>query len=170
MLSHSIAKSLWLLMAALLIMAGSAIPFPLLVLFSTITLAAPLVREFRRHSDLDERQLQISHYSSHIAYLVFLVLLGFVLVNEWIIKGQKSEMIWFILLFLPIGLKAIICLFQNYGSASEIRGFMALFFRGIVPQDVLDERQAFIGNFSSHIAFYLYAATVVFYVMFIVFL
>lgn len=166
MFSHSLLKSLWLLMAALLIMLGNTMPLPLLILLAFITIVAPLIREFRRHTDLDERQLQITHYSSHIAYFVFSILLCMVLIKEWIMKGQRPDIILFILLFLPIVIKTVICIFQNYGLAGDIHGFMALFFRGVVPQKLLDERQHIIGNFSSHIAFYFYVATVVFYIIF----
>jgi hypothetical protein len=153
-------------MVALLIMLGNTIPLPLLIFLAFITIAAPLIREFRRHTDLDERQLQIGHYSSHIAYFVFLILLCMVLIKEWIMKGQRPDIILFVLLLLPIVIKTVICIFQNYGLAAGIHGFIALFFRGVVPQKLLDERQHIIGNFSSHIAFYLYVATVVFYVIF----
>jgi hypothetical protein len=166
MFSHSLLKSLWLLMAVLLIISGNSLPFPILAIFSYATLLAPLVREFSRHSDLDERQLQISHYSSHIAYLVFLILLALIFIKEWMIKGQAVETVWFILLSLPVASKVIICVYQNYGSAKGIHGFLDLFFRGVVPQKTLDERQDIIGNFSSHIALYLYTAILLSYILF----
>jgi hypothetical protein len=167
MFSNSLMKSLWLLLAALLIMLGNGIPFPLLVFLSFVVLATPLFMEFRRCTDLDERQIQISHFSSHIAYFVFLFLLGLGLINEWMIKGQTPEPILFILFFVPIGAKAIICLFQNYGSVSGVHGFMRLFFRGIVPEkSTIDERQHIIGNFSSHIAFYIYMILLVTWLLF----
>ena len=121
MFSHSLFKSIWLLMVVLLVMLGNAIPFPLLFSLSFIALALPLFREFKRRSDLDERQVQISHFSSHIAYFIFLILLMLILINEWIIKGKSPETIWLILLFVPIGLKVITCFFQNYGSIKGLR-------------------------------------------------
>jgi|WetSurMetagenome_2_1015567.scaffolds.fasta_scaffold99918_1 hypothetical protein len=162
MFSNSFLKSLWLLLVALLILLENAVPFQILVFLSFIAIAAPLIREFRKRSDLDERQMEISHYSSHIAYFVFLFLLGLGFINEWMIKGQRPELIMFLLLFIPISAKVVICLFQNYGSPSGPRGFARLFFRGIVPADkAIDERQNVIGNFSSHIAFYVYTIMVV---------
>jgi hypothetical protein len=162
MFSNSIIKSLWLILVALLIMQINITLFPLLVFLSFIVIAAPLIREFRKKSDLDERQIEISHYSSHIAYFVFLLLLGLGFINEWAIKGRRPELIIFLLFLVPISTKIIICLFQNYGSPTGIRGFTRLFFRGIIPSDkAIDERQNVIGNFSSHIAFYVYTVMIV---------
>jgi hypothetical protein len=80
--SIEILKSLWLLAAAFMIIIGHALPTWILIVFVIITISAPLIREFRKKTDLDERQIQISHFTSHIAYFVFSALLILVIVKE----------------------------------------------------------------------------------------
>ncbi|MFZ5516931.1 MAG: hypothetical protein ACOY90_09860 [Candidatus Zhuqueibacterota bacterium] len=166
MISSSILKSLWLLLVVLLIMLGNGMPLFCIVFLALIVLAAPLVREFSKSTNLDERQVQISHLSSHIAYFSYSTLVAFVLCYEWFVKAQGPVVEWFVLLFLPMVVKIIICLYQSYGFVSGLRGLIHLFFRGIIPSKQVDERQNLIGNFSSHIAFYVYTAMVVFYIIF----
>jgi len=166
MISSSILKSLWLLLVVFLIILGNGMPLFLIVFLALVVLAAPLVREFSRTTKLDERQVQISHLSSHIAYFSYSTLVVFILCYEWFVNAQRPAAVWLIVLFLPMGVKLCICLYQSYGSVSGISGLIHLFFRGLIPTKQLDERQNLIGNFSSHIAFYLYTALVVFYIIF----
>lgn len=165
MISSSILKNLWLLLVVVLIIMGNAMPLFLLVFLALLVLSAPLFREFQKQGDMDERQIQITHYSSHIAYFAFSVLLALVLFKEWNAE-KEPRIIWFLLLGIPMSVKFTICIFQSYGSVPGILGFIHLFFRGIIPKNELDERQNLIGNFSSHIGFYLYTGFIVFYIIF----
>jgi hypothetical protein len=63
--------------------------------------------------------------------------------------------------------KMIFCTIQSYGPVKGgIRGIFCVFFRGIVKTKLVDERQHDIGNFSSHIAFYLYLTLILFFIIF----
>lgn len=165
MISSSIFKNVWLLLVVLLIIMGNSMPLFLLVFLALVVISAPLFREFQKHSDLDERQIQITHYSSHIAYFTFSALVVLVMFSEWH-ADKEPRILWLLLLGVPMTVKFLICVFQSYGSVHGISGFIHLFFRGIIPKNELDERQNLIGNFSSHIAFYLYTAMTVFYIIF----
>ncbi len=165
MISSSIFKNVWLLLVVLLIIMGNSIPLFLLVFLALLVISAPLFREFQKHGDLDERQIQITHYSSHIAYFAFSSLLALVLFKEWNSENEP-RILWFILLGIPMSVKFTIGIVQSYGSVPGFVGVFHLFFRGIIPKNELDERQNLIGNFSSHIAFYLYTAMTVFYIIF----
>ncbi len=161
-ISVSMLKSLWLFLVMLLVLLGNDIPFPLLALFVLVALAVPLMREFSRQTQSDERQKQIGHFSSHIAYFVFSGLLLFVLIKNF---GGKKNSIFLLLLLLPMLIKMAICLIQSYGLVKGFKNYVLLFCRGIIKIKSLDERQNYIGNFSSHIAFYTYVAALLFYII-----
>ena len=145
---------------------GHALPTWILVIFVIIVISAPLIREFRKKTDLDERQLQISHFTSHIAYFVFSALLILVIIREYFLNGQVY-FYWYILLLIPMIQKMIFCTIQSYGPVKGgIRGIFCVFFRGIVKTKLVDERQHDIGNFSSHIAFYIYLTLTLFFIIF----
>lgn len=161
----SLLKSIWFLMIIALVFVGREINFPTLVVLILLALLAPIVREFKSKTDLDERQIQISHYSSHIAYFTYTILLIFVIVREWMSKGEIPALLLFVLIFIPLLVKIAICLVQNYGEVRGISGFFKLFFRGILPARKFDERQSVIGNLSSHVAFYVFLCLTLFVVL-----
>jgi hypothetical protein len=151
-----VLKSLWFLLVIALVFGGREIYFPALVLTVALALLAPIIRELLSKAELDERQIQISHYSSHIAYFVYTFLLIFALIREWVIHEEVPTSLIFVLLAAPLATKMTLCMIQNYGGVSGLSGFLNLFFRGLLPAKKLDERQAVIGNLSSHVAFYVF--------------
>ncbi len=114
MKKFSLLKSLWLLLLVLLVMLGRGIPLPFLIPLLLIVLVAPLVREFHPATDLDERQLQISHFSSHVGFFTFLLLLLIIMVKEFVAQGQNPPAWAYALLIIPLVVKAIVSLYQNY--------------------------------------------------------
>jgi hypothetical protein len=161
-----VLKSLWFLLVIALVFGGRDVYFPVLVLIIALALLAPIIRELLSKTDLDERQIQISHYSSHIAYFVYSFLLIFALVREWAIPGEVPVSLIFVLLAAPLATKLALCLMQNYGGVSGFSSFLNLFFRGLLPTRQLDERQAVIGNLSSHVAFYVFLSLTLVVVLF----
>lgn len=151
-----VLKSLWFVLVIALVFVGRDVYFPGVVLITALALLAPLIREFQSRTNLDERQIQISHYSSRIAYFVYSALLIFVIIREWVKNGEIPSLLLFILIFAPLLAKIAICLYQNYGGVRGLAGFFNLFFRGILPSRRIDERQSVIGNLSSHVAFYVF--------------
>ncbi len=150
-------KNVWFLMVVLLVMMGRDLPFLVHVVLTLILLLIPLLREFIFKIDLDERQRHISHYSSHIAYFTYSFLIVFVLVKELIKPGQLTLLIFVMLLLIPLLVKIMISLFHSYTSRVKgLAGYLQLFFRGIIPSKKTDEWQQAVGNFSSHIAFYVF--------------
>jgi hypothetical protein len=133
---------------------------------SVIALAAPILREIFSKSDLDERQRQISHASSHIAYFVYTALLIFAVAREWLKTGEIPSALIFFLLAAPLVIKLVLCLVQGYGGVSGWTGFVNLFFRGLIPTSKLDERQNVLGNLSSHVAFYVFLTLTLVVVLF----
>lgn len=152
-----VLKAIWFFTAILLVMIARAIPLPLLIMLTALVVAAALLREFVFVDRLDERQRHISHFSSHVAYFTYATLVVFVIINESFSRGLTATLIFWLLLFLPLLFKIFIVLLQHYGSLPmRVADYVRLFFRGIVPSTVADERQLMIGNFSSHIAFYVF--------------
>lgn len=153
-----VLKALWFFVAILLIMAARAIPMPVVIVLTVLIVAVPLVREFIFKSPLDERQRHINHFSSHMAYFTYSVLIGFVFIRELLAGDQTAPLIFWLLL-IPLLFKITTVLLQRYGAPKKrLSDYVQLFFRGIVPSTVADERQHVIGNFSSHIAFYVFLA------------
>ena len=60
----------------------------------------------------------------------------------------------------------VICVFQSYGLVKGFKSYVLLFFWGMIKSNPVDERQNYLGNFSSHIAFYAYVALLLFYQIF----
>ncbi len=127
-MSKSLLKAIWLFAVVIAIMMAGGLPLWLLAPLLVVLLAAPLIREFSGHSDLDERQRYISHLSSHIALYVIIGLILFVMVYESISHHEPPEPALFMILIIPLVIKFIISLFENYGAtrASQlIAGFFA---------------------------------------------
>ena len=120
-ISFSMLKSLWLFAVVLIIFAARGLPVPVLIVLVVLALAAPLIREFRKKTDLDERQIRISHFSSHIAYYVYTASILLVMINEFISAGKNPDNVWYMLLLTPMVIKFYINLFQNYGAVQGAR-------------------------------------------------
>ncbi len=129
-ISMSLLKTVWLFAIVVLIMLGRGLPIWLLIVFTILALATPLVREFRKKTDLDERQVYISHFSSHISFYVVIGLLLFLMIQEYVKKGINPPPQWYLVLLVPLVIKFFINLFQNFGLRSGARG-IGFFFAGI---------------------------------------
>lgn len=129
-LSNKVIKNLWLFLLVVLIMLGNGMPVWLIGALSLLILAAPLVREFINPSHLDERQRYIGHFSSHIAFSAYLALLLFVMIFSYVHKGLNPPAELYLLLVVPLVIKFIISLFQNYGLKSAAQG-IGYFFSAI---------------------------------------
>jgi hypothetical protein len=151
-----VLKSLWFLAVVFLVILGSGLPFPVHCGLILLTLLAPLLREFLIRTDLDERQIQIGHYSSHVAYFVYSVLLFLIILRETVKLQPMTLLIFYVLFVVPLVFKILISLLQRYGTVQGWSGYLGVFFRGIFPPVKVDERQNAIGNFSSHVAFYVF--------------
>ncbi len=117
----SLLKIFWLIALVFILMVGWRLPLPLLTILIVLFLVAPLWREFSRKSDLDERQVFISHFSSHIAFYVFLGLLLFTLLYLYAPQHKNPEPHWYALLLIPLVVKFLVSLFQNYGALQASR-------------------------------------------------
>jgi hypothetical protein len=162
----ALLKSLWFLGIITLVFVGRNLYFPALVILTFLALLAPIARALWSKSDLDERQVQVSHFSSHIAYFTYSALLIFALLHEWSKNRAVPSPLLFSLLIIPLVAKMAVCVYQNYGRVSGVAGFFNLFFRGLLPSPRIDERQCVIGNLSSHIAFYLFLTLTLLVVLF----
>ncbi len=121
-LPESMGKILWLLLLVVVLMVGWRLPLVVLVAILLLFLLAPLWQEFRPRSPLDERQVYISHFSSHIAFYVFLALLLFILIYRYAPQHRNPESHWYALLLIPLVVKFMVSLFQNYGARAAARG------------------------------------------------
>lgn len=162
--AYPVLKSLWFLLVILLILINRGLPFPVLAVLTAVVLLAPLVRDYLFKQRPDERQVEISHFASHIAYLVFFVLDVMVLLRIKVPEDAGSPWLFFLLLAVPVALKFSISLYQHYGTVHGFSGLAAVLLRGVLPLRRVDERQNAIGNFSSHIAFYVWLTLMVLFI------
>jgi hypothetical protein len=159
--AYPVLKSLWFLLLILLVLINRGMPFPVLVGLTAVVVLAPLIREYVLKQRPDERQIEISHFSSHIAYLVFLAL-DLLVILRIALRIDEQPLWLFVFLFtLPIFVKFSISLFQQYGAVHGMNGLLHVLLRGILPARTIDERQAAIGNFSSHMAFFVWLVVLV---------
>ncbi|MCI0515403.1 hypothetical protein L0128_19490 [candidate division KSB1 bacterium] len=165
----SVVQSLWFLMIIFLIIVGGGLNVIVHGALILIALLVPLVRELAAKRDLDERQIQISHYSSHIAYFVYSLLLVLIIVQELLQPELTTLLIFSGLLLVPLLFKIGFSFFQRYGPVKGFSGYLHVLLRGILPPTKVDERQIAIGNLSSHIAFYVFLSLTI-SVMFIKFI
>jgi len=129
-LSFLLLKPFYLVSVVLLVMIARGLPLWFLIPLMILALAAPLIRENRPKTDLDERQIILSHYSSHIAFYLMIGLLLFVMLNKYLTVGKNPDPEWYMLLIVPLVVKLIISLFQNYGSVLAAR-YIAYFFAAV---------------------------------------
>jgi hypothetical protein len=161
-----VLKALWFLLTVTLVFAGRDMNFYLVLSLTLLALAAPILREILSKVDMDERQRQISHSSSHIAYFVYTVLLIFAVMREWLTTDKIPSALLLVLICAPLIIKFIVCQLQSYGGIRSPADLFDFFFRGIIPSNKIDERQNEIGNLSSHIAFYVFLSLTLFVVLF----
>ncbi|MBD3226301.1 MAG: hypothetical protein GF313_16350 [Caldithrix sp.] len=124
----NVLKSLWLLVVVLIVMLAAGVPLWILIPILIILLAVPLLREFNPRSDLDERQLYISRLTSHVSLYVMNGLILFVLIREYFSHNQQPPSYWYMILLIPLVLKFMMSLFENYSpvlAAQWIGGFFA---------------------------------------------
>ena len=129
-ISSSMLRSLWLFAVVLVIMLGNNLTLWILIPLLIILLALPLLRELTHKTDADERQIFISHFSSHIALYVFIALTLFVMVHNYQLTGQQPGNQWYMVLLVPMIVKMIISLIQNYGAATAGR-WIGYFFASV---------------------------------------
>ncbi len=110
----SLLKAVWLFGIVLLVMIGRGLPLPVLIGGVILLLALPIVRELWPGEILDERQLYIGRLSSHIAFYVFVGLVTLVMVRDFVRQHQNPPPVLYMLLLVPLMVKLLIVLFQNY--------------------------------------------------------
>ncbi len=128
--SSSMLKAIWLLAVVLAVMLGNGLPLWILVPILLILLALPLVRELTHKADADERQIYISHLSSHVALYVFVALTLFVMVYDFQTTGKHPGNQWYMVLLVPLIVKMIISFIQNYGAGTAGR-WIGYFFASV---------------------------------------
>jgi len=129
-ISSSMLKSLWLFVVVLVIMSGNGLSLWILIPVLIVLMALPLLRELTHKADADERQIFISHFSSHIALYVFIALTLFVMIHNYRVTGQHPGNQWYMVLLVPLIVKMIISLIQNYGAAAAGR-WIGYFFASV---------------------------------------
>ena len=123
----SLLRSLWIIVVVLLIFIARAIPIYITIPFLLIALFAPLYREFQIESDLDERQIQVSHFSSHIAFYIYISLILTVLIVEFLSKKTNPPNLFYLILLTPLTIKLIINIFNSF-NAVQAATYIGLFF------------------------------------------
>ena len=126
-----IISSLWFLLIILLIMFAGEIPLTLLITLLALAFAYPIFREFRKRTEYDERQIQISRFSSHIAMYLFTGLVLLVMIHKYLAQGLPldTDMEFYMLLLVPLTVKMLINVFQNF-ETHKAAAFIAYLFAG----------------------------------------
>ncbi len=163
---QSIIKLFWFIGISGFVLSGMYLPLLPKVILVFALLATGIIFEFSEFGRRDERQLQISRSSSHAAYWVYTLLTAFVIFREWNKNGNPPEIIYFVLLLAPLIAKTLTSIALGYGSVGSARNWLLVFFRGLIPSKMVDERQKHIGDLSSHIAFYSFLSIASVYIVF----
>ena len=126
-----ILSSLWFLLIILLILLSSEIPLPILIPLLVLAFAYPIFRDFRRKTEYDERQLQINRFSSHITLYLFSGLVIFVMIFKYVAKGLPldTDPEFYMLLLVPLTVKMLINVFQNF-ETYKAAAFVSYLFGG----------------------------------------
>ncbi|MBN1619195.1 hypothetical protein JW890_00580 [candidate division WOR-3 bacterium] len=127
---ESVLRNIWIILISMLLFMANVIPYPLFVLSASVILISPVLLELRRKKIIDERQVQISHFSSHITFYVFLLLLFFVINREYISKNINPPPQFYMLVIVPFVVKMLISLYKNYGPVptAQWTGYFFSFF------------------------------------------
>jgi hypothetical protein len=121
----------YLLTVVVVIMAGfsQVLPLPVLILAAVVLLGIPFVREFLPRQGVDERQRQISHFSSSMAFYAYLALLLTIIIEEYLSQNKHPGNTMLALLIIPLSIKFFVSLLQNFDPVQAAR-CIALFFAG----------------------------------------
>jgi len=124
-----IISSLWFLLIILLILLGGELPLALLIILLALAFAFPIFREFRKKTEYDERQIQINRFSSHIAMYLFAALVLFVMIYKYLAKGLPldTDPEFYMLLLVPLTVKMLINVLQNYETHKAVAFICYLF-------------------------------------------
>jgi len=95
-----------------------------------VRVAVPLIREFVHRSHVDVRQLQISRFSTAMAFYAYLVVLLIVLIKDYLIQNKHPGDAMLALLVIPLAVKLFISLLQNHPPQKAARS-ITLFFAGV---------------------------------------
>ncbi|NLP12007.1 hypothetical protein GX408_16530, partial [bacterium] len=79
-----------------------ALPPPILITAAVVLVAIPLIREFLHRSHVDERQLQISRFSTTMAFYAYLIVLLIVLIKDYLIQNKHPGDAMLALLAIPL--------------------------------------------------------------------
>ena len=128
---QKIISGLWFLLIILLIFFAGGIPIPILIILLVLAFAYPVFREFRKRTEYDERQIQISRFSSHITMYLFTGLVLLVMIHKYLAQGLPldTDMEFYMLLLVPLTVKMLINVFQKY-EPHKAAAFIAYLFGG----------------------------------------
>lgn len=124
------AAYLLALVGTIMLGFSRALPSPVLIAAAVVLVAIPLIREFLHRSHVDERQLQISRFSTTMAFYAYLIMLLIVLIKDYLIHNQHPGDAMLALLVIPLAVKLFISLLQNHHPQKAARA-IALFFAGV---------------------------------------
>ena len=119
-----------MIIVVFLVFAAQSLPVFVTIPLLIIALATPLYREFRPKSDLDERQIQLSHFSSHLAFYLYIALMLVALILEYFAKHENPPNLFFMLLLTPLTVKFLISVFQNFDNIRAAT-YIGLFFSSV---------------------------------------
>lgn len=138
---NKIVTIIWFLLIFLLIVLAGEMPITLLICLLIPAFAYPIYREFRRRTEFDERQIQITRFSSHIALFLFVGLVLFVMIYKYLAKGLPldADPEFYMLLLVPLTVKMLINVFQNYEPYKAARLVSYIFGGGWLIFCILDE-------------------------------
>jgi hypothetical protein len=126
----SLLRSIWIIIVVFLIFTIRELPIYISVPFLIIALSAPLYREFSSAADLDERQIQLSRLSSHIAFYLYIALLLTIVIIEYFSQHKNPPNYFYMLLLTPLTLKFLTAVFQNF-DAPQAASYIGLFFSSV---------------------------------------
>ncbi|MBN1150831.1 hypothetical protein JXA84_06380 [candidate division WOR-3 bacterium] len=127
---ESTLRNIWLIFIIITLFLATSLPYWFFVVSVSVVFISPLILEFKRKNVVDERQIAISHLSSHITFYVFILLLLLTINREYISKGLNPPPQFYMLMIVPFVVKLLASLYMDYGAVPTAQwiGYFFSFF------------------------------------------
>ncbi|MBD3348382.1 MAG: hypothetical protein GF400_04190 [Candidatus Eisenbacteria bacterium] len=108
--------------AVVFVVLGIAVDRAFYIPLVAVAFIRPLLRESGLLSDRDERQISVSHRSSHIAFLLTMALVAMLFIKKTVVDLEEPGLLLSLLLFVPLLVKFAAWQFTSRGRRRAALG------------------------------------------------
>jgi hypothetical protein len=120
---------LYLIAVVVIIMLAfsRALSLPVLIAAAVLLFSIPFLREFVPRNHVDERQVQISRFSSSMAFYAYLALLLIIVIKDYLSLNKAPGDAFLGLLVIPLAVKMFVSVLQNFEVKQAARCIASFF-------------------------------------------